>query len=90
VHDRHSEFVGSHKLLELFNSLLGVTVDEGLVDVKIGVEVQQNVHLPLFLLNSDVVLVNTFKSELLILNENLCWVSHEVLGHCQDFVGECG
>ena len=84
VHDADSEVVLGHGLLEVLNSLLGVTVDEGLVDVQVGVQVEEDFHLPLFFLDSDVVLVDTFKSELLVLDENLCGVSHEVLGHTKD------
>jgi hypothetical protein len=65
----------SHEFLELFDSLLGVTVDQSLVDVQVSVKVDQDVHLPLLFLNSNVVLVDTFKSKLLVLNKNLCWFS---------------
>lgn len=82
--------MGSHKLFDFLNSLFGVTVDKGLVDVQIGVKVKKYVHLPLLLFDGNVVLVNTFKSELLILDENLRWVSHEVLSHTENFVGEGG
>lgn len=88
VHNRDGEIVIGHGLLEFLNTLLGVTVDEGLVNVQVGVEVEENVHLPLFLFNSDVVLVNTFKSKLLVLDQNLRRVSHEVLGHAKDLWGE--
>lgn len=90
VHDRDGEIVLSHGLLELLNTLLGVTVDEGLVDVQVGVQVEQNVHLPLLLLDSDVVLVNTFEGELLVLDKNLCGLTHEVLGHAEDLWGQSG
>jgi hypothetical protein len=81
VHDRDSEVVLSHRLFELLNALLGVTVDESLVDVQVGVQVQQDVHLPLFFLDSDVVLVDTFEGQLLVLHKDLCGITHEVLRH---------
>lgn len=84
VHDRDGEVVLGHGLLELLDSLLGVTVDEGLVDVQVGVEVQEDLNFPLFLLDGDVVLVDTFKSELLVLDEDLRWVSHEMLGQSEN------
>ena len=90
VHDADGEVVLGHRLLEVLNSLLGVTVDEGLVDVQVGVQVEEDFHLPLLLLDSDVVLVNTFESKLLVLDENLCGVSHEVLGHAKDLGRESG
>jgi hypothetical protein len=84
VHDAHGEFVFSHGLLELFYALLGVTVNERLVNVQVSVQLKEDVHLPLFLLDSDVILSDTFKSELLTLNKNLGGVSHEVLGELQN------
>lgn len=84
VHNADGEVVLGHGLLEVLDSLLGVTVDEGLVNVQVGVQVEEDFHLPLLLLDSDVVLVNTFKSELLVLDKNFCGVSHEVLGHTKD------
>lgn len=88
VHDGDSEVVLSHRLLEVLDSLLGVTVDEGLVNVQVGVEIQEDLHLPLLLLDGNVVLVNTFKSKLLVLDEDLCGISHEVLGHTKDLWGQ--
>lgn len=90
VHDADGEVVLSHGLLELLDSLLGVTVDEGLVDVQVGVQVDEHVHLPLLLLDSDVVLADTFKSKLLVLHQDLRWLAHEVLGHAQDLWWQSG
>jgi hypothetical protein len=90
VHDGDGEVVVSHGLLELFNTLLGVTVDEGLVDVQVGVQVEEHVHLPLVLLDGDVVLLDTLEGELLVLNQDLCGVAHEVSSHGEDLAGEGG
>jgi len=90
VHDANGEIVLGHGLLEVLNPFLGVTVDEGLVDVQVGIQVKEHLHLPLFLLNSDVVLVDTFEGKLLVLDQNLCGVSHKVLGHGKDLRGEGG
>jgi len=84
VHNRDSEFVLCHGLLELLDALLGVAVDEGLVDVEVGVEVKEDVHLPLVLFDGDIVLADTFESELLGLDQNLRWFAHEVLGELQN------
>ena len=80
MHDRNDEILFSHDLLKLFNSLFRVTVDECLVDVKVGIEVQENLDFPLFFLDCDVVLMDTFKSELLVLDQDLGRISHEMLG----------
>jgi len=91
VHDGDGEVVFGHGLFKFFDSLLGVTVNKSLVDVKVGIQIEQNLHLPLLLLDSDVVLVNTFESELLVLDENLGGVAHEMLGELQNLIGEsCG
>jgi len=88
VHNGDGKIVIGHGLFELFNSLFGVTVDKSLVDIKIGVQVKEYVHLPFLLLDSDVVLVDTFESELLVLYKNLGGVTHEVLSHTKNFWGK--
>ncbi len=44
-------------------------------------------HLPLLLFDWDVVLLDTFQSQVFVLYENLCRLSHEVLGQSQDLNG---
>jgi len=90
VHDADSEFLLSHNLLELFDSLLSVTVNESLVDVQVSVQVEEDVHLPLFLLDSDIVLSDTFKGKFLGLHQDLGRVSHEMLGKLEDVLGKGG
>jgi hypothetical protein len=77
-----------HRLFKVFNLLLGVAINECLVEVQISIEIQENVHLPLFLLYGDVVLVNTFEGQLLVLDQDLCGLSHELLGHADDLWGQ--
>jgi len=90
MHDRDGEVVLCHGLLKLLDSFLGVAIDKSLVDVKVGVEVKENLHLPLFFLYSDVVLVDTLEGELLVLNKNLRGVPHEMLGELKNIVGKGG
>ena len=90
VHGSHDKVLGSHRLLELVHTSLGVTVDDGLLDVKVGVEVEQNIDLPLVLLDSDIVLMNTFEGEVFLLDENLGWSSHEMLGQAKNIGGQSG
>jgi hypothetical protein len=90
VHDGDGEVVLLHLVSELGNALLGVAIDKGLVNVEVTIQVDEDVHLPLLLLNGDIVLLDTFKGELLILDEDLCGVAHEVLGKLQDFNGHGG
>mmetsp|Transcript_25834 Transcript_25834/g.18297 ORF Transcript_25834/g.18297 Transcript_25834/m.18297 type:complete len:213 (-) Transcript_25834:736-1374(-) len=86
MHDRDDEVLLNHSLLELLDTLLGVTVDKGLIDIKIGVKIEEHLHLPLLLLDGDIVLTNTFQGKLLVLNEDLGSVSHEMLGKLQDII----
>lgn len=79
MHDGDSEFVLGHGLLEFFNTFLSVTVDKGLVDIQILVKIEQDVHLPALLFNSNVVLLDAYKSKLFTLDEDFCGVTHEVL-----------
>lgn len=71
VHAGNDEVLSGHGLLELVDSTLGVTVDDGLLDVEVGVQVEEDVNLPLVSLNSDIVLVDTFKGEVLLLDKDL-------------------
>ena len=80
VHASDDEILFSHGGLELVDPLLGVTVDDGLLDVQVGVQVNEDVNLPLVLLDGDIVLVNTLKGEVFLLDEDLCGVAHEMLG----------
>ena len=68
VHNGDTEVVLLHLLGELSDSLLGIAVDKGLVDVEVAVEIEENVHLPFLLFYGDVVLLNTFEGELLVLD----------------------
>lgn len=65
MHSRDGELLFSHSLLELKYTLFGVAVDEGLVDVKVGVKIKKNFDLPFFFLNCNIILSNTFEGEVL-------------------------
>jgi len=86
VHDGNNEVFLDHSLLELLNTLFGVAVDEGLVDIEVSVKVEENLHLPFLLLDGDIVLSDTFKGQLLVLNKDLSSISHEVLGELEDVI----
>jgi hypothetical protein len=90
VHGRHGEIVIVHGLLKLKNSLLGVAIDKSLVDVQVGVEIEENLHLPLFLLDGNVILTDTLEGKIFRLDKNLLWISHEMLGKSQDVIWHGG
>jgi hypothetical protein len=50
-----------------------------LSDVESIIEITQGVQLPLFTLHSNVVLLDTFQSELFLLHKDGRWVSHKLL-----------
>ena len=64
----HDEVLLGQRILDLFNSALGVAVDDGLLKVELRVKIEENILFPLDLLHRDVVLIDTFKSELQILH----------------------
>ena len=84
MHAGDDEILFGHGALELIDSLLSVTVDDSLLDIKVGVEVKKYIHLPLVLLDGDVVLVDTLKGQVLFLHENLRRRPHEVLCEAED------
>jgi len=86
MHGGDGEIVLVHGLLKLEDSLLSVTVDKSLVDIQVGVKIKEDLHLPLFLLNGNIVLTDTFKGQIFTFDENLLWVSHEVLGQSENIV----
>ena len=60
LHYGDTEIVLLQLVAQLSNSLIVVAKDDGHVDVKVTVEVQEDVYLPLFLLNWDVVMSVVF------------------------------
>lgn len=53
------------------------------------VQFDEGIEFPFFLVNSNEVLLDTVKSQLLILDENSCWLSHESFGHFENFGWHC-
>ena len=90
VHAGDDEVLLGHGALKLIDSLLSVTVNDGLLDIEVGVKVEQNIHLPLVLLNSNIVLMDTFKGQVFLLDEDLSGVSHEMLGKAQNIGRQSG
>ena len=84
MHAGDNEVLLGHGPLKLVYPLLRVAVNDGLLDVQVGVQVEQDVHLPLVLLNGDVVLVDTLKGQVLFLHEDLRRRPHEVLGEAEN------
>jgi len=62
----------------------GVAENDGLSDGDGLVQVGESVELPFLLLNGDVELLDTFKSQLVTLDENTDGVAHEFGGDLED------
>ena len=84
MHAGDDEVLLGHAALKLIDSTLGVAVDDSLVDIQVGVQIEENVHLPLLLLNGNIVLMDTFEGQVLLLHQDLGRVSHEMLGQAKN------
>lgn len=84
VHAGDDEVLLRHAAFKLIDSTLRVAVDDSLVDIQVGVQVEENVHLPLLLLNGNIVLMDTFEGQVLLLHQDLGGVPHEMLGQAKN------
>lgn len=90
VNSRDSELVSGQLLGQLLNLSSGVTEDNGLGDRDGLVKITQTVELVLLLLNVDEELLNTLKGQLILLNQDSDWVSHELAGDLQNILWHGG
>ncbi len=74
-----SEVVLLHLHGEPLDLPAGVAVDDGLCDGQSLVQITQCVELPLFAINGDVELLDTFKGELILLDQDADRIAHELL-----------
>ena len=84
VHGRDGEVASSELVGEPVDLSTGVAEDDGLGDRDGLVQIGQCIQFPLFFLDCDVELLDTFKSELIFLDENADWVAHELRGDFED------
>ena len=73
-----------HLLSEPVDLPPGVAKDNGLSDGNGLVEIAERVKLPLFLLDSNIELLDTFKGQLIALDKNSDGITHELLGDLED------
>ena len=78
-----------HLLSEELDVPLGVAVNDSLGDVHSLVDVEEGLEFPV-LLQDDVVLLDTFEGQLLVLDQDFGGVAHEVVGEPDDFLGHGG
>ena len=70
MHGRYCKVALHQGLLELFDFLPRIAKDQSLVEVKLREEVKEHVHLPLLILNGNLV-VGILKREFLSHNKDL-------------------
>ncbi len=71
-------FLLTHPRGEPVNLATGITKNDSLGDGKSVVEIRQSVQLPFLLLDVNVELLDTLKSELLFLDEDSHGVTHKL------------
>lgn len=87
VHGRDGEVTGSELVSEPVDLSACVAEDDGLCDGDSLVQVGESVELPLFLLNSNVELLNTFEGKFILLDQDTDGVAHEAGGDLEDVLG---
>ena len=90
VHARDGEIARLELVGEEVHLSAGVAEDDRLGDGERLVQVAQRVELVLLLVDGDVELLDTFKGELVALNENADGVAHEALGDLEHVGGHGG
>ena len=68
----------------------GVAENDSLGDSNGLVQITQGVQLPFLFLNRDVKLLDTFECQLVSLDKNSDWVTHEFLGDLQHIIRHGG
>lgn len=87
VHGRDSEVTGSELVGEPVDLSAGVAEDDSLGNGDSLVQIGEGVELPLFLLNSNVELLDTFQGKFILLDQNTDGVTHETGGDLEDVLG---
>ena len=87
VHGRDSEVTGSELVGEPVDLAASVAEDDGLGDGDGLVKIGEGVELPLFLLNGNVELLDTFEGKLVLLDKDTDGVAHELGGDLKNVLG---
>lgn len=87
VHGGDSEVTGSQFVGQPVDLPAGVAEDNGLGDGNGLVEIGEGIKLPIFLLNSNVELLNTFEGQFSLLDQDTDGVAHELGGNFEDVLG---
>ena len=79
-----------HLLRQPVHLPAGVAEDDGLRNRDGLVQIAQSIQLPLLLFDCDVELLDTFQGQLVPLDEDPNWLSHELLRHLEHVRGHGG
>jgi len=86
VHGGDSEVTAGELVGEPVDLSAGVAEDDGLSDGDGFVEVGKGLQFPVFLLDCNVELLDTFEGKLVLLDEDTDWVTHELGGDLEDIL----
>jgi hypothetical protein len=87
---RNGKLTAEHLLGQYVDFSPGVAENDGLRDRDSFVKIAKGVELPLFFLDGNVELLDTFERQLVPLEKNPDGVSHELLGDLEDLGGHVG
>jgi hypothetical protein len=90
MHSRDGEVTSSQLVGEPVDLSSGVAEDDSLGDGNGLVEIRESIQLPLFLLNSDVELLDAFESEFGLLDQDTDGVAHELGGDLEHILRHRG
>jgi len=90
VHGGDGEITGGELVGKPVDLPAGVAEDNSLCDSDGLVEIGESVQLPVFLLDSDVELLNTFEGKLGLLDQDTDGVAHELGGNLKNILGHSG
>ena len=87
VHGRHGEVTSGELVSEPVHLSPRIAENDGLGDGDSFVEIGEGIQFPVFLLDRDVELLDTFEGELRLLDENPNRITHELRGDLKDVLG---
>ncbi|CRK15600.1 hypothetical protein BN1723_010732 [Verticillium longisporum] len=90
VHAAHGKVGLAHLVRQPVDLAARVAEDDGLCDGQGIVKIAKGVELPVLLLDSDEVLLETLKGQLVTLDKNAHRVGHELGGHVEDVIRQRG
>lgn len=86
VNVTYNEIILSHLVSKLLAFVLGVHINETLININISENFDQVLKLVSLGRTRNIVLLDTFQCEVLLLHEDLRWVLHDILGESDNIV----